>query len=372
VSEALATTRLDRLRGRLARAGIRQALLSHPETLAHLDAFEAPVEDWPVADPFVAGPPLLLLGAGRPVLVVPHFHATKAGPAAEVRAYRSWDHERAPDPWGELAAALDALELAPGPLGVEAGMLPLRTAELLRARGCEPVDVGDLVVDARAIKLPDEVDAIRAASRLADVAQRVVKEHAHAGISEAELAGLAEAAMNHVAGRRVPSILTVTAGEATSTGGGEATGRVLADGDLVLADVSPWTQGHWSDIAVAAVAGTPSAEQLRVHDAVRTALELAIDLCRPGIEARELDRRVRASLADFGPTYGHHTGHGIGASWSEEPRITPYNERRVEEGMAIALEPAVYRPGWGGIRLEHVVLVGPRDNELLTDFDHAF
>ena len=72
-----------------------------------------------------------------------------------------------------------------------------------------------------------------------------------------------------------------------------------------------------------------------------------------------------------GPTYPHHTGHGIGAAWSEEPRITPYNEMRIEEGMVLALEPAIYLPGWGGIRLEHVFAVGATDNEILTRFEHT-
>jgi Xaa-Pro aminopeptidase len=76
-------------------------------------------------------------------------------------------------------------------------------------------------------------------------------------------------------------------------------------------------------------------------------------------------------LADHGPTYAHHTGHRIGAAWSEEPRITPYCEERIEEGMVLALEPAIYLPNWGGIRLEHTFLVGPRENEILTMFEHT-
>ena len=87
---------------------------------------------------------------------------------------------------------------------------------------------------------------------------------------------------------------------------------------------------------------------------MRRALHEGISLCRPGVVAKDVDREVRSLLAEHGPTYPHHTGHGIGAAWSEEPRITPYNDLRIEEGMVLALEPAIYRPGWGGIRLEHV------------------
>jgi Xaa-Pro aminopeptidase len=76
-------------------------------------------------------------------------------------------------------------------------------------------------------------------------------------------------------------------------------------------------------------------------------------------------------LEEHGPTYGHHTGHRIGRAWSEEPRITPYCEAQIEEGMVLAIEPAIYQPGWGGIRLEHTFLVGARDNEILTHFEHT-
>ncbi len=202
--------------------------------------------------------------------------------------------------------------------------------------------------------------------------QQAVKDHAAAGVSEAELAGLAAAAMFREAARRVPAILTVTTGPvATATGGGVATERVVQQGDLVLTDTSPWIDGAWSDTANAVYVGKPDGQTRRRFDAVRRALHDGISLCRPGAVAKDVDRNVRDLLSEFGPTYSHHTGHGIGAAWSQEPRITPYNDLRIEEGMVLALEPAIYEQGWGGIRLEHVFLVGASDNEILTRFEHT-
>jgi Xaa-Pro aminopeptidase len=216
------------------------------------------------------------------------------------------------------------------------------------------------------------LDAVRRASYLADIVQQAVKDNAAPGISEAELAGLAAAAMYREAGRRVAAILTVSTGpEGTATGGGVATGRIVRSGDLVLTDTSPWIDGGWSDTANAVFVGTPDATTRRRFDAVRRALEVGIELCRPGVVARDVDRAVRDLLAPHGPTYPHHTGHRIGAAWSEEPRITPYCEMHIEEGMVLALEPAIYQPGWGGIRLEHVFHVGADANEILTRFEHT-
>jgi Xaa-Pro aminopeptidase len=367
----------DRVRTALEEAGVSQAVLSQPETLAHLGCFETPVEDWPVSNPFVTVPAVLCLGPEDAVLVVADFHAGDVRDGgARVVTYRSYDFQRPPDPSGELRAAflaaLDDAGFGQSPTGVEITSLPHLAADWLRATGRTPVACDEAIAVSRRVKLPVELDAIRHASRLADVVQQAVKDHAAPGLSEAELAGLASAAMYREAGRRVPAILTVTAGaEATATGGGVATGRIVQAGDLVLTDTSPWLDGAWSDTANAVYAGTPDLETLRRFDAVRRALHMGIELCRPGAVAKHVDRQVRELLAEHGPTYPHHTGHGIGAAWSEEPRITPYNELRIEEGMVLALEPAIYLPGWGGIRLEHVFVVGAGDNEILTLFEHT-
>jgi Xaa-Pro aminopeptidase len=363
---------LDRVREALESERVDQALLSHPETVAHLSGYSDPAEDWPVANPFVGGPSLLAVTPSSATLAIADFYAAHAAAASVPHvAYRSYDVASPPDPAGELARVLDDLGLEPGRLGVEAGFLPTRVADALRARSFELVAVDELVIEARRRKLPVEIEAIRRASELADVVQQAVKENAEPGIGEAELAGLAQAAMYRAAGRRVPAILFVTAGERTGDGGAEASGNRLAPGDLVLTDTSPWLEGAWSDTASAVVVGEPTREQQRLFDAIRRALELAIDLCRPGAIASDVDRKVRESLADWDGVYAHHTGHGIGASWSEEPRIVPYNDRRIEEEMVIAVEPGVYRPGWGGIRLEDVFVVRAGGNELLTHYEHG-
>lgn len=368
---------LDHLRAALEASGHSQAVLTHPETLAHLGLFEVPAEDWPVSNPFVAIPALLCVGPSDAILVVADFHVPDVrDPGARVVTYRSYDFENPPDPAGEMRTALiEALDTAgfvPGQTGVEAMHLPYRVADWLQQVGKIPVACDAAVAASLRVAPGPDFDAIRRACRLADIVQQTVKDAAAPGISEAELAGVAAAAMFREAGRRVPAILTVTTGPAaTSTGGGVATARVVEHGDLVLTDTSPWIDGAWSDTANAVYVGSPDGQTRRRFDAVRRALHDGISFCRPGIPAKEVDRKVRDLLAEHGPTYSHHTGHAIGAAWSQEPRITPYNDLRIEEGMVLALEPAIYRPGWGGIRLEHVFRVGTSSNEILTYFEHT-
>jgi Xaa-Pro aminopeptidase len=367
---------LGRLRSSLRASGLSQAVLSAPETLAALGVFELPWEDAPVASPFVAVPALLCLGPSTTVLVVAAAHRGDVRAAAgEVVEYRAWDHLQEPDPWAELervlARALDAAGIDDGPTGIESRHLPAAVAEWLRSWRRPPIPCDHAVAAAHRIRLPFELDAVRRACRLADVVQQAVKDRAEPGLTEVELAGHALTTMWAEVGRRVPMVLSLAAGERAAAGGGFPTGRVISAGELVLTDAAAWMGGAWSDSANSVFVGTPDPETRRRFDAVRRALHEGIELCRPGIKANELDRRIRERLEAYGPTYSHHSGHAVGVDFSVPPRITPYEELPIEEGMVIALEPAIYEAGWGGIRLESVFLVGAHENELLTLFEHT-
>ncbi len=125
---------IDRLRGALAEAGHERAVLSHPETLAHLCLFDPAPEEWPVANPFVTSPALLVLQPDGATLLVASFHAGHAARSpVPVEQYRSYDYERAPAPAAELETALRALMRGRGEIAVEASHLPVAVADLLRA-----------------------------------------------------------------------------------------------------------------------------------------------------------------------------------------------------------------------------------------------
>jgi Xaa-Pro aminopeptidase len=105
-------------------------------------------------------------------------------------------------------------------------------------------------------------------------------------------------------------------------------------------------------------------------DQVAEILAGLIKLVRPGAKACDLDATGRAKIAGLGGTYEHHTGHGLGASWHEEPRIVPYNTLELKPGMVLALEPGIYFEGQFGVRLESVMLVTDQGAEVLTRFNH--
>jgi Xaa-Pro aminopeptidase len=367
-------TPLARLRRALSEQGVTQALLSAPNTLAHLVDFEVDWENWPIADPFTAAPPLLFLREDEATMIVPTLlQAAAANCSCDVVISPTHAFRGTPfDPLPGLAQTFADLPLAAVPTAVEPGHLPLRVADLLRGAGAETVPVEALLLGIRRIKLPVEVEAIRHACRVADTIQAAVKRFAEPGQTEAQLAALALAAAYRQEGHRVPTVLTLNTGEGSGLPSASPGARVIEAGDIILTDTSPWVSGAWSDTANAVVVGEPTADHRRLFDDLRRTLERAIAACRPGARAGDVDRLVRESLAGYGEeAYKHHTGHGIGAIWYEPPAIVPGSDDTIEEGMVLAVEPAVYRPGWGGMRLEHVFRVGADDNEILSQFEHT-
>jgi Xaa-Pro aminopeptidase len=152
--------------------------------------------------------------------------------------------------------------------------------------------------------------------------------------------------------------------------GAPPTPRRLRREDLVLCDLAPRHGGLWGDsCATWAVADpTPAGQQL--HGAALSALAAARAALVPGARAGDVDEAARTVMRDAGFEYPHHTGHGIGFSAHEEPRIIPGGERVLEAGMTVALEPGGYRDGIG-VRVEQVFVVTEGPPRLLSGHDLA-
>jgi Xaa-Pro aminopeptidase len=112
----------------------------------------------------------------------------------------------------------------------------------------------------------------------------------------------------------------------------------------------------------------PSTEAVKAHAAAVEALERAVELCRPGTSTSEIDAAARAIIDGAGGSYPHHTGHGLGVTFHEEPRVVPSAARVLAEGMVVALEPGLYGEGFG-VRAERVVLVTAQEPEVLSGHD---
>jgi Xaa-Pro dipeptidase len=365
-----------RLQEAVRRLRMDAVLLSSAPAVADATGYFPRWETWPGYNPYVPEPALAVAWPdAEPVLILPDYYAGYTKDlATEVVLFPSYSHTRPLDQVGEQAQAVsERLGRSVGRLGCERRTLPVALHDELDAR----VDVGEwsdaagALELARVVKLPVEVEALRAAARMADVVQATVKERAEAGRREIEVANDAIAAAWAEAGERFPILIQLSAGAATAAmGGGDPGQRHLEDGDLVCTDTAPWLGGFWSDTCNAVVVGTPDARQREVFDVVAEALRAGIAAARPGAEARAVDDACRSVVRAAGFDYPHHSGHGLGLAHTEPPRITPDSTEVLQAGTALALEPGVYIDGWGGFRHEHVFVVGADENEVLTRFEH--
>ena len=363
---------LDIFDGYLRAQGIWAALVSNPFTLTWLTGYAAPIETGP--SPFEGGPALGWVQAGEVTLVVSNLETASASACgAKVQEYVGYTIDeplRGTRQMGEaLGAVLKGRAGARGRVGVEMDTLaaPLLTslAEALPRCGLVPVD--EAVAGLRAVKSSEEIAKLRKVLAVCDQAQAIVRHCLRAGASELELWGQVRGEIEAHVGGRLPALVDFVAGPRTAEIGGPPGGYVLHEGDALMLDFVARLDGYWGDNTDMHPVGTMSEPLAGAYRTAREALQSGIDAVRPGQPAGEIDGRMRAFVrrAGFDP-YPHHSGHGIGTSYHEEPRIVPYNTSPLKPGMVLALEPGIYLPGIGGVRVEDVVLVTDDGAEVLT------
>lgn len=355
----------DLLRAR----GIERALFASPASVTWLTGFAAPVQLGP--NPFAGGPALVWYAGGEWTLIVLDGYAEAAAASGcALVSYLGYTIEQPIDGPGRLLAALRQLVAgtSAGTIGVEEHALPLFLRDALPSRAAV-VPIDGALAPLRMIKTAEELAKLRANFALTDVGQAAARQAVRPGHSELDVWAALQSAIVRAAGRRVPLGNDCTVGRRAHSGGWPLD-VAIEPGDSFVVDLSTQLHGYWSDSCATYYAGEPSARQAAMHRTVSEALALAIGLVRPGAVASAIDHQVREFMAAAGyPVYFHHTGHGVGVSGHEEPRIVPYNDAQLAPGMVIMLEPGIYFPGDTAIRLEDAVLVTEHGAEVLTRHD---
>jgi Xaa-Pro aminopeptidase len=147
------------------------------------------------------------------------------------------------------------------------------------------------------------------------------------------------------------------------------TAATIGSADFLLVDWGALNfQGYHSDLTRILVTGTISPKLVKLHGVVLNAQQRAVEMIRPGVLAREVDSAARTVIAKagWGKNFGHGLGHGIGLEIHEGPRVSRNSQVVLKAGMVVTVEPGVYLPGWGGIRIEDDVLVTRTGHEVLT------
>ena len=266
------------------------------------------------------------------------------------------------------AIAADLAERLSGRIGFEADAVTYAEFETLRAGGLELVPRRALVERLRAVKDDAELEAIRRAAAIADRAYERLAAERFVGRTERDLAWTMERFLREEGAHDRAFDVIVAAGPNAALPHAHPGDRPVQAGDTVIVDAGARVDGYCSDCTRTFAAG-PLPERLR--EAYRVCLqaqEAAVDAVRPGIGGRELDAVARELIdtTEFRSAFGHGLGHGIGLLVHEAPVTRPESEDVLERGNAVTIEPGIYLPGEGGIRIEDLVVVIDRGCDVLS------
>ncbi len=239
-----------------------------------------------------------------------------------------------------------------------------------RLKGYELVPVGPVVEQVRLVKTEDEIALIREAAAITDKALGEVLPLLRPGIAERDVATEIAYRMRKL-GADEPAFPTIVAsGVRSAMPHGEASGKALAAGDFVTVDTGAMYKGYCSDLTRTFVLGGATEEQKKVYELVREAQAEALAAVKAGRTGKQIDAVARdiIAAAGHGQHFGHGLGHGVGLAVHEGPRLSPTYDLPLEPGEVVTVEPGVYVTGWGGVRIEDLVVVRADGGEVLSKF----
>ena len=343
--------RLERLHRLLDEKDLEALLVSHPDNRRYLSGFTGSVG-------------LLLVSQERALLITDFRYVEQAG-------------EEAPD-FEVVRLDRDFVELLPH-LAEEVGARRIafegeavNVAQHRRWQEAvaevELVPQMGLIEGLREVKDEAELRLIREAVSLTDRALAYLLEVIAPGMSEREVAWKLEAFIHtHGAeGLAFPSI--VASGPNAAKPHATPSERPLGTSEPIVLDLGARVHGYCSDMTRTIVIGPPDDKFREVHQAVLEAQLAALEALRPGMSGVEADRVAREALeaSGYGDAFGHGLGHGVGLAVHEGPSASPRSQDVLRPGMTLTVEPGVYLPGWGGVRVEDLVVIGEGGAEILT------
>jgi Xaa-Pro aminopeptidase len=227
-----------------------------------------------------------------------------------------------------------------------------------------------LVEKIREIKDRTEIDCIKKAVERAEAAFLEVKPHIKTGASESGIALRLEDRLKKKGCRHIPFDIIVASGLNSAMPHARPTEKKLNKGDLVIIDWGAEADGYYADMTrTLLVKGDRGLSGKKdIYRIVLEANKRAISCVTPGVQSRQIDAAARNFIqkAGYGEFFGHGTGHGVGVQVHEAPRISWSKSERIRENMIFTIEPGVYVPDLGGVRIEDMLLVKPGGREVLT------
>lgn len=244
----------------------------------------------------------------------------------------------------------------------------------LIAAAVELLPLHNFFEELRALKEDSEIELIKSAAAAADEALRQTVSLLKPGMTELEVASELEYRLRRGGSERLPFDIIVASGVRSSLPHGVATGKLINEGELVTIDCGAVYGGYSSDVSRTFVLGSPSQKQQEIFDLVLEAQQLGIGSLKSGVECSSVDALVRNYLQKrgYGSCFGHGLGHGVGIEVHELPTLSPRGKGTLQEGMVFTVEPGIYLEGWGGVRIEDLVVLTPGGPRIITAVEKYF
>ncbi len=227
------------------------------------------------------------------------------------------------------------------------------------ATGAELIDVTGEIEKIRMIKEPFEIEHIQKAADIADATFDYILKITKPGVTEMYLNNEMEMKMRALGATSSSFETIVASGIRGALPHGVASNKVIESGEMITFDYGALYEGYISDITRTIAVGEPQEEMVKIYNIVLESQLKALDEIKPGMTGVEADKIARDVIAGYGygDAFGHSLGHGIGLEVHENPMLSQRSPHTLEENMCVTLEPGIYVPGLGGVRIEDDVLV---------------
>lgn len=348
----MSQSRLDRIRALMAERNLDALVISRPENRAYLSGFTGSTA-W-----------VLITAQGADLVTDFRYveQAERESPAFQV-VRATGAH------YATLAELLAKTEAST--IGFEGDFITFDEYGLYRdAMGSRQlVAATGLVESLRLVKDQEEQRLMAHAAEIADRAFGRILKVIAPGVVERDVAVELEYQMKKLGADGISFDIIVASGVRSSLPHGRASTKVIEAGNLVTLDFGALYQGYCSDMTRTVMVGEPTPKQREIYEIVLEAQSRGVAACRAGMTGKELDDVCRNYIAEkgYGTAFGHGTGHGVGRQIHEDPRVNQRGERQVlQPGMVVTIEPGIYLPGWGGVRIEDMVVVTETGCERLS------
>ena len=337
----MVNNRISAARGCLERVGADLLLVSDLSNIRYLTGF-------------TGSEALLVLSPHEGWFLTDSRYTSQAG--AEVTGARVIEFSNRMESLVQLLQQTGATKVA-----FEAGHTSVATYQELcaKAPGIQFVPADAEMVAIRTVKDAGEVEILGQVAAIASQSLLEIVGRLQPGMVESEVAWALEVAMRERGAEGKSFDFIVASGERGSLPHGRASEKRIAAGELVTIDFGAIYRGYCSDETVTVCMGEPDGKQREVYETVLAAQLAAMDAVRPGMSFKELDAKARDYIASkgYGEYFGHGLGHGVGIDIHEHPAASPRSKNVIQEGMVFTIEPGIYIPGWGGVRIEDTVVV---------------